>query len=110
MVSTPYPLLGGGVPAAVGMLPLPTQDPSVPEQPGAQPSESLSPEFIKRLRDAIRVSYDDLRVHREQDVGPHQLYAGHRHGTNDENVDTPFNCYNLALRVYQRRLISGDPR
>ncbi len=62
------------------------------------------------MRDAIRVSYDDLRVHREQYVERERLYAGHRYGTNDENVDTPFNCYNLALRIYQRRLISGDPR
>lgn len=109
MVSTPYPLLGGGVPAAAGLLPIPNQEISEPGQP-EQPSETLSPEFIKRLRDAIRVSYDDLKVHREQYVEREQLYAGHRHGTNDENVDTPFNCYNLALRVYQRRLISGDPR
>ncbi len=108
MVSTPYPLLGGGVPAAVGLLPLPNQETSEPDQ--ELQSETLSPEFLKRLRDAIRVSYDDLRVHREQYVEREQLYAGHRHGTNDENVDTPFNCYNLALRVYQRRLISGDPR
>ena len=109
MTSTAYPLLGGGVPSAVAAgLPLPDQQaPALQED---QPTETLSSEFVKRLRDAIRVSYDDLRVHREQYAEREQLYAGHRYGTNDENVDTPFNCYNLALRIYQRRLISGDPK
>lgn len=109
MVSTAYPLLGGGVSSAVAAgLPLPE-----PESPAFQEdssSEALSPDFVKRLRDSIRASYDDLRVHREQYTERERLYAGHRYGTNDENVDTPFNCYNLALRVYQRRLISGDPK
>ena len=65
MVSTAYPLLGGGVPAAVAAgLPLPTPEYKTPASQEDQPAETLSPEFIKRLRDAIRVSYDDLRVHR----------------------------------------------
>ena len=111
MVSTAYPLLGGGVPAAVGAgLPLPDLESRAPEQQEEQPADTLSPDFVKRLRDSLRMSYDDLRVHREQYAERERLYAGHRYGTNDENVDTPFNCYNLALRVYQRRLISGDPR
>lgn len=111
MVSTVYPLLGGGVPAAIAAgLPLPTPEQQDPALSEGQSAETLSPEFIKRLRDSIRVSYDDLRVHREQYAERVQLYAGHRYGTNDENVDTPFNCYNLALRIYQRRLISGDPK
>jgi hypothetical protein len=111
MVSATYPLLGGGVTSAVAAgLPLPSPEQQPDLEPEDQDSGSLSPEFLKRLRDAIKVSYDDLRVHREQYVEREQLYAGHRYGTNDENVDTPFNCYNLALRVYQRRLISGDPK
>lgn len=111
MVATAYPLLGGGVPAAVAAgLPLPSPDSQTPASQEDQPAETLSPELLKRLRDAIRVSYDDLRVHREQYVAREQLYAGHRHGTNDENVDTPLNCYNLAMRIYQRRLVSGDPK
>lgn len=111
MVSASYPLLGGGVPAAVAAgLPLPTAD-AIPLSPEEEtPSANLSPEFIKRLRESIRVSYDDLRVHREQYAERLAHYAGHRYGTNDETVDTPFNCYNLALRIYQRRLISGDPK
>ena len=111
MVSTNYPLLGGGVTAGVAAgIPLPTLDTEPSIEADGQPAPTLSPEFIKRLRDAIKVSYDDLRVHREQYVEREQLYAGHRYGSNDENVDTPFNCYNLAMRVYQRRLISGDPK
>ena len=109
MVSVSYPLLGGGVTAAVSAgLPLPEGERAT--EPDDTPSPDISPEFLARLRDSIRVSYDNLRVHREQYVEREQLYAGHRYGTNDENVDTPFNCYNLALRVYQRRLISGDPK
>ena len=109
MASVAYPLLGGGVPAAVAAgLPLPEYQ--TPESEEGQPSETLSPEFVQRLREAIRVSYDDLRVHREQYVERERFYAGDKYGTNEENVDTPFNCYNLALRIYQRRLISGDPR
>jgi len=111
MVSTTYPLLGGGVPAAIAAgLPLPATDRAIPPSAGAQPTATLSSDFIKRLRDAIRVSYDDLRVYREQYVEREQLYAGHGYGSNGENVDTPFNCYNLALRIYRRNLISGDPK
>jgi hypothetical protein len=111
MVTTSYPLLGGGVTAGIAAgLPLPSLDQEPASDTDEQPAGKLSPDFIKRLRDAIKVSYDDLRDHREQYVEREQLYAGHRYGTNNENVDTPFNCYNLALRVYQRKLISGDPK
>jgi len=109
MVSTGYSLLGGGVSAGVAAG-LPLQESSLPTSDEEQPSETLSADFIKRLRDALRVSYEDLRVYREKYVEREQLYAGHGHGSNDENVDTPFNCYNLALRIYKRKLISGDPK
>jgi hypothetical protein len=73
-------------------------------------TDSLSADFIKRLRDSIENSVTDLRSHREGYRRRLELYAGHGYGTNDENVDTPLNCYSLALRIYQRRLISGEPR
>ncbi len=110
MVSSSYPLLGGGVSAAIGAgLPLPEPlDRDTP--PHEEPAGTLSPEFIKRLRDSIEMAEKDLQPHREGFQRRTQLYAGHEHGRNDENVDTPFNCYNLAFKIYQRKLVSGDPR
>ncbi len=110
MVSTSYPLLGGGVPAAIWAgLPLPE-----PEATDTPPSEEqgviLTADFIHRLRDSIEMAEKDLQPHREGFQRRTQLYAGHGYGTNDENVDTPFNCYNLAFKIYQRRLVSGDPQ
>jgi hypothetical protein len=104
-----YPILGGGVPAAVGMgLPL-------PERLGesiAQPEETgrLTEDFIKRLHDQIAMAEKEMETFREQNKARQSLYSGHGYGTNAEEVDTPLNVYNLALRIYQRRLISGDPR
>ena len=104
-----YSLLGGGVTAAVGMgLPLPDKlgDP-VPE-----PDQSgiLTADFIKRLHDQIAMAEKEMETFREQNKERQALYSGHGYGTNEEEVDTPLNVYNLALRIYQRRLISGDPR
>jgi hypothetical protein len=100
-----YPVLGGGVPAAVGMgLPLPER----PEQPSHK--GPLSAEFIKRLHDQVAMAERELETFREQNKSRQELYSGHGHGANEEAVDTPLNVYNLALRIYQRRLISGDPR
>ena len=105
-----YPILGGGVPAAVGMgLPLPDRlGPSDAQEPDA--SGQLTPDFIKRLHDQIAMAEKELEAFRQQNKERQSLYAGHGYGTNEEEVDTPLNVYNLALRIYQRRLISGDPR
>ena len=103
---TSYPILGGGVTAAVGMgLPL-------PERPGesvAQDDAILTEDFIKRLHDQIAMAEKEMETFREQNKQRQALYSGHGYGTNAEEVDTPLNVYNLALRIYQRRLISGDP-
>ena len=107
MVAT-YPILGGGVPAAVGMgLPLPDRL----GEPDAQVDESgpLTPDFIKRLHDQIAMAEKEMETFREQNKERQALYSGHGYGTNEEEVDTPLNVYNLALRIYQRRMISGDP-
>jgi hypothetical protein len=110
MVSPSYPLLGGGVSAAVGAgLPLPQPaGEDVVSREGT--TETLSLDFIKRLRDSIQIAQNELQTHREGYRRRLELYAGNGYGSNDENVDTPLNCYSLALRIYQRRLISGEPR
>jgi hypothetical protein len=107
MVAT-YPILGGGVPAAVGMgLPLPERL----GEPVAQPEKGpLTQEFVKRLHDQIAMAEKEMEDFRKQNKERQALYSGHGYGTNEEEVDTPLNVYNLALRIYQRRLISGDPR
>lgn len=108
MVAT-YPILGGGVPAAVGMgLPLPERL----GEPVAQPDEQaiLTEDFIKRLHDQIAMAEKEMETFREQNKGRQALYCGHGYGANEEEVDAPLNVYNLALRIYQRRLISGTPR
>jgi len=108
MVAT-YPILGGGVTAAIGMgLPLPDKL----GEPDAQPDESgpLTPDFIKSLHDQIAMAEKEMETFRKQNKERQALYSGHGYGINEEEVDTPLNVYNLALRIYQRRLISGDPR
>lgn len=104
---TSYPILGGGVSAAVGMgLPLPERM----GEPVAQDDGVLTEDFIKRLHDQIAMAEKEMEKFREQNKQRQALYSGHGYGTNEEEVDTPLNVYNLALRIYQRRLISGDPR
>lgn len=104
-----YPLLGGGVSAAIGMgMPLPERTGESDTQQGE--SGSLTPDFINSLHEQIAMAEKELETFREQNKARQALYAGHGYGTNDQEVDTPLNVYNLALRVYQRRLISGDPR
>lgn len=110
MAAAEYPLLGGGVPAAIGMgLPLPDRA-GEPASRTDSPAGALSPDFIKRLHDQIAMAEKELETFREQNRERQSLYAGHGYGVNEEDVDTPLNVYNLALRVYQRRLISGDPK
>jgi hypothetical protein len=89
----------------------------LPERVGGEPvsridapAGTLSPDFIKRLHDQIAMAEKEMETFREQNKGRQALYAGHGYGANEEEVDTPLNVYNLALRIYQRRLISGDPR
>lgn len=110
MVSSRYPVVGGGVPAALGAgLPLPPPvNGEAPQQ--EESTETLTADFFHRLRASIDMAEKDLRPYREGFLRRVQLYAGHSHGSNNENVDTPFNCYSLAFRIYQRRLVSGDPR
>jgi hypothetical protein len=74
------------------------------------PAGTLTPDFIKRLHDQIAMAEKEMQTFREQNKRRQSLYAGHGFGVNKEEVDTPLNVYNLALRIYQRRLISGDPR
>ncbi|MHC4294757.1 MAG: hypothetical protein ACYSTL_04155, partial [Planctomycetota bacterium] len=105
-----YPVLGGGVPAAIGMgLPLPERL-GEPVARTDTPAGELSQDFIKRLHDQIAMAEKEMETFREQNKERQSLYAGHGYGTNEEEVDAPLNVYNLALRIYQRRLISGDPR
>jgi hypothetical protein len=88
-------------------LPLPERlgEPLAQEDTGR-----LTEDFIKRLHDQIAMAEKELETFREQNKQRQALYSGHGYGTNEEEVDTPLNVYNLALRIYQRRLISGDPR
>ena len=109
MSTATYPLLGGGVPAAVGMgLPLPDRLGGTDTPPAE--SGPLTQDFIKRLHDQIAMAEKEMETFREQNKARQALYSGHGYGTNESEVDTPLNVYNLALRIYQRRLISGDPR
>jgi hypothetical protein len=89
-------------------------DRPLPERLGepVAPDESgpLTADFIKRLHDQIAMAEKEMETFREQNKQRQALYSGHGYGTNEEEVDTPLNVYNLALRIYQRRLISGDPR
>jgi hypothetical protein len=102
-----YPILGGGVSAAVGVgLPLPER----PGEPVAQEDGPLTEEFVNRLHQQIATAEKEMQTFREQNKERQALYSGHGYGNNEEEVDTPLNVYNLALRIYQRRLISGDPR
>lgn len=108
MAIASYPVLGGGVPAAVGMgLPLPDRiggpDPELPD-------ESRFPaEFLDRLKDQIQMAEKELETFRKQAKDRQTLYAGHGYGDNDQGVDTPLNVYNLAIRVIKRKLIGGEP-
>jgi hypothetical protein len=87
-------------------LPLPDRPSEAPTPPGGR----LNEDFLKRLHDQIAMAEKELETFREQNKGRQSLYSGHGYGTNEDEVDTPLNVYNLALRIYQRRLISGDPR
>ena len=108
MAIASYPVLGGGVPAAVGMgLPLPERIGEPVEQ---EDEGRFSKEFLDRLKDQVQMAEKELEPFREQFKRRQALYAGHGYGDNQEEVDTPFNVYNLALRIYQRRLIGGEPR
>ena len=110
MVAAEYPVLGGGVPAAVAMgLPLPDRVGEPTARIDAPPG-TLTPDFVKRLHDQIAMAEKEMQTFRDQNKERQSLYAGHGYGVNEEEVDTPLNVYNLALRIYQRRLISGDPR
>ena len=102
-----YPVLGGGVPAAVGMgLPLPDRI----GEPESEPDESrFSAEFLNRLKDQIQMAEKELETFRKQAKDRQALYAGHGYGDNSQDVDTPFNVYNLAMRVIKRKLIGGEP-
>ena len=103
-----YPVLGGGVSAAVGMgLPLPDRIGESVEQPD---EGRFSREFLARLHEQIQMAEKELEPFRKQNKDRQALYAGHGYGENEQEVDTPINVYNLALRVYQRRLIGGEPR
>ena len=108
MVAPTYPVLGGGVPAAVGMgLPLPERI-GEPIQKDEQDGP-LTPDFVNRLHAQKAMAEKELETFRQQNKARQALYAGQGYGNNEEEVDTPLNVYNLALRIYQRRLISGDP-
>ena len=108
MAIASYPILGGGVSAAVGMgLPLPERV----GEPIEQPDEGrFSRDFIQRLKEQVEMAEKELEPFREQNARRTALYAGDGYGDNGQEVDTPFNVYNLALRIYQRQLIGGEPR
>jgi hypothetical protein len=72
--------------------------------------DGLSEHFITQLREQIAMAEDELQIFREQVRDRVAHYAGKGYGANVCDVDTPFNVYNLAIRLYQRRLISGEPR
>jgi len=88
-------------------LPLPERmgEPTQPESSGV-----LTEDFIKSLHDQIAMAEKEMETFRQQNKERQSLYSGHGYGTNEEEVDTPFNVYNVALRIYQRRLISGEPK
>jgi len=108
MAIASYPALGGGVSAAVGMgLPLPDR---LDEGPPPQDDRRFSKEFLAALHEQVQMAEKELEPFREQNKRRQALYAGHGYGDNSQEVDTPLNVYNLALRIYQRRLIGGEPR
>lgn len=58
-----YPILGGGVPAAVAMgLPLPER----PDEPPASPDGILSEDFINRLHSQIAMAEKEMETFKEQ--------------------------------------------
>ena len=66
MVAAEYPLLGGGVPAAVGMgLPLPERM-GEPVSLMDAPAGTLTPDFIKRLHDQIAMAEKEMETFRAQ--------------------------------------------
>ena len=69
-----------------------------------------NPRDLSRLREAMRQADKDMSPFRAQYRTRLEMYAGSGYGNNNEEVDTPFNVYNLALRVYKRRLFSGTPK
>mgnify|MGYP001269895821 CR=1 FL=1 len=69
-----------------------------------------SPADLQKLREAIRHSQSELEPFRRQYRERLVQYAGDGYGDNQDAADTPFNVYNLALRIYKRRLFSGQMR
>ena len=69
-----------------------------------------SPGDLQKLREAIRHSQNELEPFRQQYRERLVQYAGDGYGDNRDAVDSPFNVYNLALRIYKRRLFSGQMR
>lgn len=69
-----------------------------------------SPGDLQKLREAIRHSQRELEPFRQQYRERLVQYAGDGYGDNRDAADTPFNVYNLALRIYKRRLFSGQMR
>ena len=65
---------------------------------------------LQKLREAIRHSQNELEPFRQQYRERLVQYAGDGYGDNRDAVDSPFNVYNLALRIYKRRLFSGQMR
>lgn len=68
------------------------------------------PGDLQKLREAIRHSQSELEPFRQQYRERLVQYAGDGYGDNRDAADTPFNVYNLALRIYKRRLFSGQMR
>lgn len=69
-----------------------------------------NPADLQRLRDAILHSQKELEPFRRQYRDRVVQYAGDGYGENEDTTDTPFNVFNLALRIYKRRLFSGKMR
>ena len=72
--------------------------------------DPANPGDLQRLREAIRHSQKELEPFRQQYRERLVQYAGDGYGDNRDAVDSPFNVYNLALRIYKRRLFSGQMR
>jgi len=71
-----------------------------------------SPGDLQKLREAIRHSQSELEPFRQQYRERLVQYAGDGdgYGDNRDAADTPFNVYNVTLRIYKRRLFSGQMR
>ena len=69
-----------------------------------------SPGDLQKLREAIRHSQNELEPFRQQYRERLVQYAGDGYGDKRDAVDSPFNVYNPALRIYKRRLFSGQMR